>query len=70
MPFEGFGRFPQNGKKYRVVGVDTFSNEDWLENDFDTFQEAREHADKKGGVMTKMYVYDEDGNYIYEAGEF
>lgn len=70
MPFDGFGRFPKNGKKYRVVGVDTFSNEDWLEGDFDTLEEAICHAEENGGTMLKMYVYDENGHFKAEAGEF
>ncbi|MDD2299107.1 MAG: hypothetical protein PHN69_03595 [Candidatus Pacebacteria bacterium] len=70
MPFEGFGRYPKNGKNYRVVGVDTFSNEDWLEDDFDSFEDAKEHAKMRGGTMTKMYVYDKEGIFVYEAGEF
>ncbi|MCK9310834.1 MAG: hypothetical protein M0P26_01005 [Bacteroidales bacterium] len=70
MPFEGFGRFPQNGKKFRVVGVDTFANEDWLEGDFNTKEEAMEHAQEKGGTMLKMHVYDEKGKHVGEAGDF
>ena len=70
MPFEGFGNIPENGKKYRVVGVDTFANEDWLEDDFDTLPEAVDHARMRCGTMLKMYIYDEKGTYVYGAGGF
>lgn len=56
--------------KFRVVGVDTFSNEDWLVGDFDSLSMAMEVADKKGGTMTKMHVYDDKGNHLHEAGTF
>ena len=56
--------------KFRVVGVDTFSNDDWVQGDFDTLEEAQATADKKGGEMTKMHVYDDKGNHRHEAGTF
>lgn len=56
--------------KFRVVGVDTFSNEDWLEGDFDTLDEAVDVANKKGGTMTKMHVYDDQEKHQHDAGTF
>jgi len=56
--------------KYRVVGVDTFSNEDWIDGDFSTAAEAIERARSKGGVMLKTHVYDDTGLHIFQAGEF
>lgn len=56
--------------KFRVVGVDTFDNTDWLQGDFDTFGEAKEVANKKGGTMTKMYVYNEKEDILHDAGTF
>lgn len=56
--------------KFRVVGVDTFDGGDWLEGDFDTLEKASEHADKKGGEMTVMHVYDDQGRHLHKAGTF
>lgn len=55
---------------FRVVGVDTFSDEDWVQGDYKTLQEAIDEADERGAVMTKMYVYDDAGTYLHEAGKF
>jgi hypothetical protein len=65
----GFSRTAPKGK-YRVIGVDTFDGGDWLEGDFDTKEEAVLHAKARGGEMTKMYVYDDRGRYVSEAGRF
>ena len=54
--------------KYRVVGVDTFASEDWVEDDFDNVEDAIERADEKGGSMTLMHVYDDAGNHLHQAG--
>jgi hypothetical protein len=56
--------------KYRVVGVDTFANEDWVEGDFDTKDAALACAKANGGEMTKMHVYDDTGQHVGEAGTF
>lgn len=56
--------------KYRVVGVDTFAREDWVEGDFDTKETALAHARANGGEMTKMHVYDDEGRHVGEAGTF
>lgn len=56
--------------KFRVIGVDTFSHEDWVQGDFDTKDAALACADAHGGEMTKMHVYDATGKHIGEAGTF
>ena len=61
---------PENGKSYRVIGVDTFDGEDWVEGDFDTREEAMGRAKEKGGEMLKMHVYDKAGRHVGEAGTF
>jgi len=66
---ERFSRHAPAGK-FRVVGVDTFDNTDWVQGDFDTLKEALNVANEEGGAMTKMYVYNEYGGCIYEAGVF
>jgi len=66
---ELFSRCALTGK-FRVIGVDTFDGTDWQEGDFETLALAKEHADKKGGEMTKMHVYDDQGHLVHEAGTF
>ena len=56
--------------KFRIVGVDTFSNEDWVEGDFVTLEQAKHVANQRGGEMRKMYIYNDQGNYLYEAGTY
>jgi len=56
--------------KFRVVGVDTFDGGDWVQGDFDTKEDALACAKSKGGQMTKMHVYDENGKHVGEAGTF
>lgn len=64
-----FSRKAPEGK-FRVVGVDTFDDSNWLEGDFDTLDKAKSYAlDKmKGEQMLKMHVYDDTGSHRYEAG--
>ena len=50
--------------------MDTFSNEDWEQGVFDTLAEAKQCADEKGGEMTKMYVYNDEGDQLHNAGTF
>lgn len=66
-----FSRNAPKGK-FRVVGVDTFDGDDWVEGDFDTLELALKHIAKKveNQSMLKMYVYDDRGNYCADAGEF
>lgn len=56
--------------KFRVVGVDTFSHEDWVYGDYDSLQEAKDFAKEKGGNMNMVYVYDDKGEYKFHAGTF
>ena len=55
--------------KFRVVGVDLFSHEDYLMGDYDSRAEAYKVADdhntKRSGSMNDIYyVYDDQGTYI------
>ena len=56
--------------KFRVVGVDTFDGDDWVQGDFDTKEKALDVANEKGGTMIKMHVYDDQGRHLGEAGTF
>lgn len=60
--------------KYRVLGVDKFDGEHWVEGDYDTRAEAEaiaiaETADavplaSDKSVATVYYVYDDTGKYL------
>ena len=56
--------------KFRVIGVDTFDESDWVEGDFKTKGEALERANQKGGEMLVCHVYDDNGIHVGEAGAF
>lgn len=56
--------------KFRVIGVDTFSHEDWIQGDYNSKTEAISVADEKGGTMLKMHVYDDKGKHLHDAGIF
>ena len=47
MPTRDYLKAPKD--KFRVIGVDTFSNEDWEQGVFDTIDEAKKVAKDKGG---------------------
>ncbi len=59
---------------YRVIGVDKFTSTDWLEEEYDTAQEAvaaardmtREcmHCATDASVATVYYAYDPEGVYL------
>ena len=66
---EKFKRAAPEGK-FRVIGVDTFDGGDWLVGDFGSLKKATDVADKKGGQMTKMHVYDDQGKHLHDAGTF
>jgi hypothetical protein len=66
---ERFARKAPKGK-FRVIGVDTFDGGDWLEGDFKTLALAKKRAKEKGGEMTKMYIFDDHGKHVDEAGSF
>ena len=60
--------------KCRVLGVDKFSHEDWVSDEFDTPEEALDYARKKSieakpsasdhSIATIFYAYDSEGNYL------
>ena len=55
--------------KFRVIGVDLFSREDYIKKDCDTKGEAFQIADernrlRKGSMDDVYYVYDDRGNYL------
>lgn len=56
--------------KFLVIGVDTFEHEDYPLGTFDSDVDAKELAQKRGGPMNKVYVYNDTGRVIYEAGTF
>lgn len=57
-------------EKFRVVGFDSFDGEDWLVGDYDSMEEALKIAKQKGGVMTLMHVYDDQGKHLKRMGTF
>ncbi len=65
---ETFSRKAPSGK-FRIIGVDTFDGTDWVYKDVDTLKEAKKFADKKGGIMLEVHVYNDEGEHIYEAGK-
>lgn len=58
--------------EFRVIGVDTFDNDDWHEGDFDSLQLALDHVAERteGQEMLKMHIYDDQGNHVGEGGSF
>jgi len=60
--------------KYKILGIDKFSGEDWLHGEYGTAEEALEEARKltKEGmgyathsdIATVYYAYDSDGKYL------
>jgi len=55
--------------KFRVVGVDLFSHEDYLVGDYgsraEAFKVADDHNTKRSGSMDDIYyVYDDQGTYV------
>ncbi len=68
---EKFSRKAPAGK-FRVVGVDTFDGDDWVEGDFDTLEAAMTHVgeETRGKQMLKMYVYNDQGQHVGNGGTF
>ncbi len=68
---ETFSRKAPTGK-FRVIGVDTFDGDDWVEGDFPSLGEALAHvrAQTSGKQMLMMHVYDEHGRHTGDAGSF
>ena len=62
-----------NGQ-YRVIGmgrIDTLSSpEGPLSKDCDTLDEAKDLADQSGESYLWTYVYDDNGELLYEAGSY
>ena len=60
--------------QYRVIGqgrIDTLSSpEGQLWKDCETLEEAVELADRGGESYFWTYVYDENGELLYEAGSY
>ena|SRR5215831_3439616 len=56
--------------KFRVIGVDTFANEECLLGDFDTEKEAVGIAKNEGKDMFVTHVYTDNGTHIFTAGKF
>ena len=60
--------------QYRVIGmgrIDTLSSpEGPLSKDCETFDEAKDLADRSGESYFWTYVYDDSGELLYEAGSY
>jgi len=56
--------------KFRVIGFDSFSREFWHDGDFSKKNRAIECAKKKAGQMTLMYVHDDSGEIVFQAGNY
>ena len=58
--------------QYRVIGLDPFDTLTWpsgpLWKDCETLDEAREFADSNSDVYARIYVYNDVGEILYEAG--
>lgn len=56
--------------QFRVICVDTFEGDGWVQGDFETHSKAIDVATEIGGVMLKTHVYDDLGHHVFEAGTF
>ncbi len=58
--------------KFKVIGLDTFSHEDWIEGEYDTKEEAIKKAKSitKGNDMTLARVYDDKENQLFQCGKY
>ena len=58
--------------QYRVIGLDPLDTLTWpsgpLWKDCETLDEAREFADSNSHVYARIYVYNDVGEILYEAG--
>lgn len=60
--------------KYTVIGIDKFSDEDWIEGRYETEKQALKMARKltkeamklasDSSIATVYYAYDTQGNYL------
>lgn len=55
--------------KYKVVGYDSFSHEDWEVGQYKNKDDAINAAKERAGTMTLMYVYEGD-NRIASFGSY
>ncbi len=56
---------------FRVIGVDTFSNDGPCElGSFKTLKKALAVVKEKGGTMFKTHAYDAKGRHVGEGGTF
>jgi hypothetical protein len=60
--------------QYRVIGQDPIDTLAWpsgpLLKDCETFEEARDLAERNGELYLWIYVYDDNGKCLYEAGSY
>ena len=60
--------------QYRVIGLDHVNTLDSpsgpLSKDFESFDEARDLADRMSEEYAWIYVYDDAGEVLYEAGSY
>lgn len=52
--------------KFRVIGEDNFSYEDWVAGDFQTLDEAKSYVEAHPKEMQVMLVYDDQGKELYK----
>jgi hypothetical protein len=60
--------------KFRVLGIDTFDNEHWVEGEYDSEEQALETARAKtkeaapsasdASIATVYYAYNDQGKYL------
>jgi hypothetical protein len=64
------GKLKAPPKQFRAVGVDTFEapDADYLIGDFVSLTQAKEAADRRGQKMNPIYVYDDQGKLVHQAG--
>lgn len=55
---------------FRLICVDTFDRNDWIEGDYASRTEAMDQARRLGGPMLKAHIYDDHGRHVGEAGSF
>ncbi len=57
---------------FRVIGVDTFDGDDFVEDDFPSLPLAQDHVREKtaGKEMLMMHIYDDRGCHLGNAGSF
>ena len=60
--------------QYRVIGLDHVNTLDSpsgpLRKDFESFEDARDLADRMSEEYVWIYVYDDAGEILYEAGSY